>query len=94
MLVDGEPAGRLYVDRPPGELRVMDVALLPEFRGRGVGTELLRRVLAEGAATARPVTIHVERLNPARRLYARLGFVAEDAGGPVYLLMRWTPPAT
>jgi ribosomal protein S18 acetylase RimI-like enzyme len=88
ILVDGEPAGRLYVDRWPGETRIVDIALLPERRGRGVGRELIERIQAEGRA----VTIHVERFNPAQRLYARLGFVPEDAG-PVYVLMRWTPPS-
>jgi len=88
ILVDGEPAGRLYVDRWPSETRIVDIALLPKWRGRGVGAELIGRIQAEG----RDVSIHVERFNPAQRLYARLGFVAEDAG-PVYLLMRWTPDA-
>jgi ribosomal protein S18 acetylase RimI-like enzyme len=88
VLVDGEPAGRLYVDRWPGETRIVDIALLPEWRGRGVGRELIEGIQAEG----REVSIHVERFNPAQRLYVRLGFVSEDAG-PVYVLMRWTPPA-
>jgi ribosomal protein S18 acetylase RimI-like enzyme len=92
VLVDGEPAGRLYVERWTDEIRIMDVALLPEHRGRGVGTELLRRVQAEAASSGRSVTIHVERFNAAQGLYARLGFVPED-GGPVYVLMRWTPGA-
>ena len=86
VLVDGEPVGRLYVDRWPKETRIVDIALLPECRGHGVGGELIERIQAEG----REVSIHVERFNPAQRLYARLGFVPEDAG-PVYALMRWTP---
>lgn len=88
VVVDGVPAGRLYVERWADEIRVVDVALLPKWRGKGVGSGLLRQVQAEAAASNRALTIHVERLNPARRLYARLGFVPEDAG-PVYLLMRW-----
>ncbi len=85
--MDGERAGRLYVDRWPEETRIVDVALLPEWRGRGVGRELVEAIQAEG----REVSIHVERFNPAQRLYVRLGFeVAEDAG-PVYVLMRWRP---
>ena len=80
--VNGVPAGRLYVDRRDTEVRVIDIALLPEHRGNGFGTALLREVLAEG----KRVTIHVERMNPALRLYERLGFeVAEDKG--VYLLL-------
>lgn len=88
--VDGRSAGRLYVDRRPTEIRIVDVALLPEFRGRGVGSRLVQDVLDEGAATGRAVTIHVELHNRALRLYQRLGFrpVAERG---VYLLMEWSP---
>jgi ribosomal protein S18 acetylase RimI-like enzyme len=84
VLIDSEPAGRLYLHRGDTEIRIVDIALLREHRGRGVGTRLLRDVLAEAAG--RRVTIHVERMNPAPRLYERLGFsVAEDKG--VYLLL-------
>jgi ribosomal protein S18 acetylase RimI-like enzyme len=86
ILVDGEPAGRLYVDRWPQETRIVDIALLPEWRGRGVGRGLIEAIQVEG----REVSIHVERFNPAQRLYVRLGFEPEDAG-PVYVLMRWRP---
>jgi GNAT superfamily N-acetyltransferase len=74
ILVDGEPAGRLYVDRRPEEIRIVDIALLPDRRAMGVGTLLIRRILDEGRASGRPVTIHVERGNRARALYERLGF--------------------
>ena len=73
--VDGRAAGRLYVDRWPYEIRIVDVALLPEFRGRGIGERLLRELIAEAEASGRSLTIHVEQGNPARRLYERLGFV-------------------
>jgi ribosomal protein S18 acetylase RimI-like enzyme len=92
IVIDGEPAGRLYLHRGESEIRIVDIALLPEHRGNGVGTSLLRDVLAEADATGKRVTIHVERLNPALRLYERLGFsVAEDKG--VYLLLE-RPRAT
>jgi ribosomal protein S18 acetylase RimI-like enzyme len=86
VLIGGEPGGRLYVYRGAAELRIVDIALLPERRGRGVGTALLRDLIAEADAAGKRVTIHVERFNPALRLYERLGFeVAEDKG--VYLLL-------
>jgi ribosomal protein S18 acetylase RimI-like enzyme len=82
IVVDGEPAGRLYLHRGDTEIRIVDIALLPEHRGKGIGTQLLRDVIAE----RKRVTIHVERMNPALRLYERLGFeVAEDKG--VYLFL-------
>lgn len=92
IVADGEPIGRLYVARWPDDIRIVDIALMPEHRGGGVGTRLLREVLAEGDATGRKVSIHVEIYNPARRLYERLGFVqAGDRG--VYLLMERYPAA-
>ena len=86
ILIDGKPAGRLYVHRGETEIRIVDIALLAEHRGTGVGTSLLHDLLAEAAASGRRVTIHVERFNPALRLYERLGFtVAEDKGAYVFL---------
>ena len=93
ILVEGEPAGRLYVHRGPSEIRIVDIALLPEHRGNGIGTRLLEELLAEGDAEAKSVTIHVERMNPALRLYERLGFsLVEDKG--VYLFLERPPRAT
>jgi ribosomal protein S18 acetylase RimI-like enzyme len=90
ILVDGEPAGRFYVHRGPSEIRIVDIALLQEQRGNGIGTRLLEELLAEGDAGGKSVTIHVERMNPALRLYERLGFsIAEDKG--VYLFLERAP---
>lgn len=86
VLVDGEPAGRLYVDVWEKEIRIVDIALLPQYRGRGLGTRLMEPVFAEGDAAGKPVSIHVEIFNPARRLYDRLGFVEKETRG-VYVLM-------
>jgi GNAT superfamily N-acetyltransferase len=89
---DGEPIGRLYVDRWPEEIRVMDIALLPEHRGNGVGTALLGGLLDEAAASGKAVSIHVEQFNPAMRLYLRLGFAPVGVESGIHVLMRWTPP--
>src|SRR5688500_2223647 len=88
---EGELLGRLYVARWENEIRIMDIALLPQFRGSGIGTQLLRDLQDEARGAAKSLTIHVERFNPALRLYERLGFQqAEDKG--VYLLMSWESP--
>jgi ribosomal protein S18 acetylase RimI-like enzyme len=93
IVVDGEPAGRLYLHRGRSEIRIVDIALLPEHRGSGIGTSLLPDLLAEADASGKSVTIHVERLNPALRLYERLGFeLAEDKG--VYLFLERPARAT
>ena len=90
VLIDGVPAGRLYVHRRNREIRLVDITLLPEFRKGGVGTSLLKDLLAEGEAAGKPVTIHVEVFNPAMRLYERLGFSPIEERGP-YRLMEWRP---
>lgn len=85
---DGWPVGRLYVARWKKEIRIVDITLLPEFRGSGIGTRLLRELQVEASTTGKSLTIHVERFNRALTLYRRLGFQqVEDKG--VYLLMRW-----
>lgn len=88
LLVDGAPAGRLYVHRRESEIRLVDISLLPEFRGSGVGTKLLSELMSEAEAAGKPLTIHVEKYNPAMRLYLRLGFKPIDDRGP-YDLMEW-----
>jgi len=85
-----EDAGRLYVDRSVGEARIIDIAILPAFRGNGIGTSILRALQDECRTVGRSLTIHVERMNRALGLYERLGFrLVEDKG--VYLFMRWSP---
>jgi ribosomal protein S18 acetylase RimI-like enzyme len=94
VLVDGEPAGRLIVARREreGELKVIDIALLPEQRGRGIGTRLLRPLLREADEARLTTVVYVERNNPALALYERLGFApVEDTG--VYLRMERPPGA-
>jgi ribosomal protein S18 acetylase RimI-like enzyme len=90
ILVDGQPAGRLYVARWAKQIRIVDIALLPEYRNAKIGSTLLHELMTEAAAAGKPVSIHVERYNPALRLYTRLGFVPIGEHG-VYFLMEWTP---
>lgn len=89
-LADGRPIGRLYRVRQAGEIHLIDLALLPEWRGRGVGTALLRDLLAEADGDGLDVSLYVELHNPAWRLYERLGFV-EVERGDVYALLRRVP---
>ena len=90
ILLDGEPVGRLYVDRRDDEIRIIDIALLTGHRRKGIGGSLVRELLDEAAAADKPVTIHVEHYNPAMSLYTRLGFTKIGDTG-VYDLMEWRP---
>jgi ribosomal protein S18 acetylase RimI-like enzyme len=86
----GTSAGRLYLERRPKTMTMIDIALLPEYRGRGTGTALIEAALAEAAAAGQKVSIMVEKFNPAQRLYRRLGF-AEVADHGVHWEMEWRP---
>lgn len=89
IMVNDSPAGRLYVHRGSEEVRIIDIALLPEYRSLGIGAMLLTDLLADAAGTRKPVRIHVEQTSPALRLYQRLGFtVIADRG--IYVLMEWS----
>jgi ribosomal protein S18 acetylase RimI-like enzyme len=75
VIEDGSgPIGRVYLYRGPAEIRIMDIALLPDWRNRGIGTRLINEICDEAQATGCRVTLHVEPDNPAQRLYRRLGF--------------------
>lgn len=91
--IDGLAAGRLYIYRSPSELRIMDIALLPAYRGQGAGTHLVTGLITEARQTNRKVTLHVEHANPAQSLYARLGFKAVEEVGR-YQLLEWQQQAT
>jgi ribosomal protein S18 acetylase RimI-like enzyme len=93
VLVDGERAGRLIVAERPDEVAIVDISLLPEYRGRGIGTRLLAPLLGRADATGRTVGIHVERFNPALRLYDRLGFRPVSDDGVYYKMVRATQGA-
>lgn len=82
----GQPIGRLYLDRHDDELRIVDIALLTEHRGAGIGKAILMDLIDEAAGRGVPVRIHVERNNPALGLYQRLGF-SEIGDEGVYLQM-------
>jgi ribosomal protein S18 acetylase RimI-like enzyme len=71
---EGVPIGRLMVLRQPGSVLLVDIALLPEFRGQGIGGVLIRRLILECDQKKVPLRLQVQKINPAQRLYQRLGF--------------------
>jgi ribosomal protein S18 acetylase RimI-like enzyme len=88
-MLEGEDIGRLYIERWPSQHRIIDIAFLPAHRRRRFGEALLRDLMDEAAGAGKAVSIHVEKYNPAMRLYRRLGFATEEDKG-VYDLMRWS----
>ncbi|TPN25644.1 GNAT family N-acetyltransferase [Mesorhizobium sp. B2-3-3] len=87
----GQDIGRLYIERWPSQHRIIDIAFLPAYRRNGYGSALLRDLVGEAWLAGKSASIHVEKNNPARQLYVRLGFtIVEDKG--VYDLMACAPP--
>lgn len=90
ILLSSEPVGRIRIWRPEQEIRLLDIAILPEHRNRGIGTRLLRRLQAEARTSRRPLRHMVELNNPdAVRFYERLGFSGIETHG-LHVLMEWT----
>jgi ribosomal protein S18 acetylase RimI-like enzyme len=89
---DGRRIGRLYVEDREDEIRLMEISLVPEYRGRGIGGALVREIVARAESSGRGVTLHVEVNNPARRLYERLGFREVSESG-IYVRMERRPSA-
>ncbi len=92
VVADGEPVGRIWIDRRPEEIRLLDIALAAEHRNRGIGGVLLGRLQEEARQAAKPLRHSVEKDNvDGVRFYRRLGFeVVEDWG--LHDLMEWLPP--
>lgn len=88
IIVHGEKnVGRLYHDWHGDIAQLIDIALLPAYRGAGIGTRLMRAIVAKAARKNMPMQLYVEFNNPVRTLYRRLGFVPAGENG-VYELMR------
>lgn len=84
ILVGDAVAGRLWVDARPDRLHVLDITLLPGWRGQGLGTRCLHALSHEADEAGQHLSIQVEIHNPARRLYERLGFVPEGEPQGLY----------
>ncbi|MEK6302344.1 MAG: GNAT family N-acetyltransferase [Acidobacteriota bacterium] len=92
ILLDGRKIGRVYVARRTDEVRILDIALLPEHRNSGIGTSMINAIQSEASKMGTPVRIYVESFNPSLRLFERLGFASvQDIG--THLLMEWRGPA-
>lgn len=91
ILVDGVPAGRMWVGVDDKQIRLLDIAIIPQFQNRGVGTQLLKQLMDEATQANKVLRHMVFMLNDnAFRFYERLGFVTiEDIGG--YKHMEWDP---
>jgi ribosomal protein S18 acetylase RimI-like enzyme len=89
IVADDRPVGRLYIGRLDGEIRILDITVLPEHRNAGIGTAILREIVNESENTGIPIHIYVESFNPSLRLFERLGFRRADISG-IHFLLEWS----
>lgn len=91
ILYEGVPAGRVYVARNEQEIRLLDITLLPQYRNKGIGSVILKKLIAEAEQNGKPLSHTVIKFNtPAIRLYQRLGFVIKGEAGHHWLMV-WQP---
>ena len=92
ILTSDRRVGHLYVARLGGEIRIVDLTLLPTERNRGIGSYLIRQLLVEAQQEEKKTRIYVEEFNPSLRLFERFGFRTSEQQG-IHLLLEWTPAA-
>lgn len=86
-----QPAGRMMVNDAATEITLVDITLLPEYRGQGIGTALIRELIDTAAQFTKVIRLHVAKANTkAERLYERLGF-SQCGDDGMYLEMKYVP---
>jgi len=75
VMTGDRPAGRLWLNESAGEIAIVDISILPEYQGRGLGTAVLGRTINDAKLAAKTIRLRVDRMNfRAARLYRLLGF--------------------
>jgi GNAT superfamily N-acetyltransferase len=91
ILLNGQPIGRMMIDRKDSSILLRDIALLTEYRNAGIGSRLITDLMKEATAAGKPIQLHVVATSPAVRLYERLGFSSSGDDPGAYLEMKWVP---
>ena len=91
ILLNGNAVGRILVDRTEAAIRLIDIALLTEYRNAGIGSRLINDLIKESADSRRPLKLRVRSASSAMRLYERLGF-CKSGNDEVYSDMILIPP--
>jgi len=90
ILLADKPIGRLMIESRPHEIRCIDLGLLPEYRERGLGTEIIQKLQEKARREKKPLRLQVIRFSRAVNLFDRLGFVRTSETG-THFQMEWTP---
>lgn len=92
--LDGHPVGRCWIDRSSAAFRILDLAVLPSARRRGIASRVLSALAEEAAEAGRCLHLSVWRDNvAARSLYEGLGFGLRQESSDGYLELCWSTAA-
>ena len=83
-----QDAGRFYTWENEHEIRLIDITLLPIFRGKGIGTLLLGALIKRSDEVQKKISLHVDPVNPALKLYKSSGFMYIKNNGRHYYMER------
>jgi RimJ/RimL family protein N-acetyltransferase len=90
IISDEEAVGRIYVAREDDDIKILDITILPEKRGAGIGTPIIKELMLKAETEGLPLSIQIETFNPSARLFERLGFVPKENNG-LNILFEWRP---
>jgi N-acetylglutamate synthase-like GNAT family acetyltransferase len=89
ILLEGEPVGRVYVNRGDNLISILDLAVLAEHRKKGIGTHIVKNLQSEASASDKRVCVYVETFNPSQKLFRELGFELVESD-EVNLYFEWS----
>lgn len=96
ILCENQSVGRVYVDRRATEVRIMDITLLPEHRGKGISSPIIRRLMNEASGYGKRLSINLDKLSQSHSIFEKLGFKAAESTGEdtsFHVLYVWQPGA-
>ena len=89
----GTACGRLVLDFSEGAVHLVDIALIPEAQGKGIGQRVVKAMQNIAGQLGVPVVLMTQVMNtPALRVYEKLGFQAVDRPNPAYVRLAWRAP--
>jgi ribosomal protein S18 acetylase RimI-like enzyme len=74
ILFEGNPVGRLILDRSDNDINLADIIILPEYQGKGIGKFVIEKIINESDTSGKTITLIVSKNNRAMNLYSKLGF--------------------
>jgi ribosomal protein S18 acetylase RimI-like enzyme len=87
ILYDHKESGMLSVEERETDIFLRAIEIHPDYQGKGIGTGIIKRIIADGVQKMKPVYLRVLKVNPAKRLYDRLGFSVIEETPTHYIML-------